>query len=227
MKSDQSIIKVSALTKIYDNDVRVKALDNVTFSVKDGDFLAINGASGSGKSTLLSLIGTLDIPTSGNIEIFGVNTNTLKGDKLANFRLKNIGFIFQSFHLVPALTALENVMIPLIPFKRGISFNLQARAKDLLIEMGLGTRLMHLPSQLSGGEQQRVAIARALVNFPKIILADEPTGNLDSVNGQKIFSILKKLCQETKLTVLMVTHNKNLAEQSTRMIWLKDGKIVS
>ncbi len=219
------IVTTENLTKVYGDGAEARALDGVSLEVGDGEFLAIIGPSGSGKTTLLNLIGTLDHPTSGRVVVDGVDINTLRGNALADFRRQKIGFIFQLFNLVPMLTALENVMLPLLPYRRGLSFNLKERAQELLGVVGLGERLHRLPGQLSGGEQQRVAIARALVNHPKVILADEPTGNVDSKAGQEIVDLLRRLNRELGLTVVLVTHDVALAAQADRMVHLHDGKL--
>jgi ABC-type lipoprotein export system ATPase subunit len=219
------IVTTENLTKVYGDGAEARALDGVSLKVGDGEFLAITGPSGSGKTTLLNLIGTLDRPTSGRVVVDGADVNTLRGDALADFRRQKIGFIFQLFNLVPMLTALENVMLPLLPYRRGLSFNLKERAQELLEVVGLGERLHHLPGQLSGGEQQRVAIARALVNHPKVILADEPTGNVDSKAGQEIVDLLRRLNRELGLTVVLVTHDAALATQADRMVALRDGRL--
>jgi ABC-type lipoprotein export system ATPase subunit len=219
------IVTTENLTKVYGDGAEARALDGVSLEVGDGEFLAITGPSGSGKTTLLNLIGTLDRPTSGRVVVDGADVNTLRGDALADFRRQKIGFIFQLFNLVPMLTALENVMLPLLPYRRGLSFNLKERAQELLGVVGLGGRLHRLPGHLSGGEQQRVAIARALVNHPKVILADEPTGNVDSKAGQEIVDLLRRLNQELGLTVVLVTHDAALATQADRMVALRDGRL--
>lgn len=220
------MIATENLTKIYTDGAPVQALDNVTLEIAAGEFVAITGPSGSGKSTLLNLIGTLDRPTSGRVVVDGVDVSTLRGNALADFRRERIGFVFQMFHLVPTLTALENVMLPLIPYRRGLKFRLEERARELLEAMGLGDRLHHLPGQLSGGEQQRVAIARALINTPKVILADEPTGNLDSRAGAEIVALLRQLNREQEVTVLVATHNETVAQAADRVIRLRDGRVV-
>lgn len=219
------MIRTQNLTKIYTDGAPVRALDGVNLEIAAGEFVAITGPSGSGKSTLLNLIGTLDRPTSGRVVVDGVDVSTLRGDALADFRRERIGFVFQMFHLVPTLTALENVMLPLVPYRRGLKFRLEGRAKELLEVIGLGDRLHHLPGQLSGGEQQRVAIARALINTPKVILADEPTGNLDSKAGAEIVALLRTLNRERGITVLVATHNATVAEQADRTIRLRDGRV--
>lgn len=220
------MITTKNLTKIYTHGAPVRALDEVTLEIAAGEFVALTGPSGSGKSTLLNLIGTLDRPTSGQVVVDGVDVGILRGDALADFRRERIGFVFQMFHLVPTLTALENVMLPLLPYRRGLKFRLEERARELLEAVGLGDRLHHLPGQLSGGEQQRVAIARALINTPKVILADEPTGNLDSQAGAEIVALLRQLNREQGMTVLVATHNQAVAQAADRTIRLRDGRVV-
>lgn len=220
------MITTKNLTKIYTHGAPVHALDEVTLEIAAGEFVALTGPSGSGKSTLLNLIGTLDRPTSGQVVVDGVDVGILRGDALADFRRERIGFVFQMFHLVPTLTALENVMLPLLPYRRGLKFRLEERARELLEAVGLGDRLHHLPGQLSGGEQQRVAIARALINTPKVILADEPTGNLDSQAGAEIVALLRQLNREQGMTVLVATHNQAVAQAADRTIRLRDGRVV-
>ncbi len=221
------LIQVERLSKAYENTTKVWALSEVSFDVQYGEFLSIMGPSGSGKTTLLNLLGALDKPTSGRVLFSGQDTADLRGDQLADFRRENIGFIFQLFHLLPELTALENVMLPLMPLRRHLPYSLDAHAMDLLKMVGLAERAGHLPGQLSGGEQQRVAIARALINRPKVLLADEPTGNLDTQSGQHIMDLLLQLNQRIGLTVLMATHNPELAAQTHRIIELKDGHLVT
>jgi macrolide transport system ATP-binding/permease protein len=221
--NNQPIIRVENLSKIYGNGTAVHALKDVSLAVSSGEVLAIQGPSGSGKSTLLNLIGTLDQPTSGRIVVDGMDVTTLRGNALADFRREKIGFVFQLFNLAPALNALENVMLPLIPYRRGLGFNLRQRAQELLQSMGLGDRLDHLPGQLSGGEQQRVAIARALINSPKLILADEPTGNLDTKSGQEILALLRRLNRQEGITLVLVTHDTAVAAEADRIIQLQDG----
>ena len=199
-------------------------LSDVSVEIPDGQFVALTGASGSGKSTLLGLPAGLDSPSKGSITIDGDEITTMSEDGLAELRSQKVGFIFQSFHLIPSLTALENVMIPLEI--RGAN-DARQRAESLLNEVGLTDRGHHYPSELSGGEQQRVAIARAFVNRPKILLADEPTGNLDSKNGQHIFDLMTDLHKQNDVTLVMVTHDQALAAKAQRQIVLKDGKVVS
>ncbi|MEJ5309414.1 MAG: ABC transporter ATP-binding protein [Anaerolineae bacterium] len=223
---DRPIISVRNLTKSYNRGI-IQALMTVSFDVFVGEFVAIVGPSGSGKSTLLNLIGTLDTPTDGDITIQGQALAQLQGDALADFRRAKIGFIFQAFHLIPTLTALENVMMPLLPYRRQCDFNLKKRAADLLDRVGLSHRQYHIPAQLSGGEQQRVAIARALINSPAILLADEPTGNLDSQTGLEIITLLQTLNTEQHLSILIATHDNAVTCHATRMIALKDGRLTN
>ena len=220
------MIATKGLTKIYGDGTEVRALHDVSLTVNSGEFVAIMGPSGSGKSTLLNLIGTLDSPTSGIVRVNNVDVGTLSGNALADFRRQTIGFIFQLFNLIPTLTALENVMLPLIPYQRRLPFKLQERARELLEAVGLGQRLSHLPGQLSGGEQQRVAIARALVNEPRIILADEPTGNVDTKASDEVMELLKRVQEEWDQTVVVVTHSPRVAAYADRAYFLKDGSIV-
>jgi len=199
-------------------------LNDVSFDIENGEFVAITGASGSGKSTMLGLIAGLDAPSSGAIVIDGSDVTKMNEDDLASLRSTKIGFVFQSFHLIPSLTALENVMIPMEI--AGVA-NARARAIELLNSVDLGNRGHHYPTELSGGEQQRVAIARAFANEPKILLADEPTGNLDSKNGEHIFELMTNLHKEKNVTLMLVTHDQNLANRAQRRIVLKDGMVVS
>ncbi|MBS7620824.1 ABC transporter ATP-binding protein [Candidatus Bathyarchaeota archaeon] len=219
------ILDVRNVKKSYRmGKVTVEALRGVSFSVKEGEFLAVLGPSGSGKSTLLHLIGCLDRPDEGEIVIEGRNVLMLSDDELADLRLKRIGFVFQFFNLLPRLTALENVKLPLM--LAGVSDNeSREKATKLLVLVGLGERLSHRPSELSGGEQQRVAIARALINDPKLVLADEPTGNLDTKSGWEIVNLMRKLNEEMRQTFIVVTHDPQIAEVADRIIYLKDGLI--
>jgi putative ABC transport system ATP-binding protein len=198
-------------------------LDDVTINIPDGQFVAVTGASGSGKSTLLGLIAGLDAPTSGRIVVDGSEVTAMSEDALAALRSEKIGFVFQSFHLIPSLTAYENIVIPMEILGAD---NAEQRAERLIDAVGLTERGHHYPSELSGGEQQRVAIARAFANRPKILLADEPTGNLDSKNGQHIFDLMKDLHRQNGITLVLVTHDDSLARQAERQIILKDGRVV-
>lgn len=220
------MIQVIDVNKIYNNGAAVYALEGVTLQIEKGEFLALVGPSGSGKTTLLNLLGTLDRPTSGKIVIDGTDTGALHGDGLADFRRSTIGFVFQMFNLIPTLTALDNVMMPLLPYRRSLNFTLKARAKELLSRVDLENRSHHLPGQLSGGEMQRVAIARALINYPRLILADEPTGNLDSKAGEGVVNLLQCLVREQGLTIVLATHNTEIAAGADRVIRLQDGKLV-
>ena len=199
-------------------------LDDVSFTIPDGEFVAVTGASGSGKSTLLGLIAGLDAPSSGAITIDGDDVTTMSEDELAILRSGKIGFVFQSFHLIPSLTAFENVLIPMeiIGLKEA-----KSRAAQLLEQVDLTNRGHHYPTELSGGEQQRIAIARAFANNPTILLADEPTGNLDSKNGQHIFDLMTELHKQNNVTLVLVTHDQLLADKAQRQIRLIDGRILS
>ncbi|MEA3440011.1 MAG: ABC transporter ATP-binding protein [Chloroflexota bacterium] len=226
MEKVKSVVYAETLTKVFQNGADVLALNNVSLKVAEGEFLAVTGPSGSGKTTLLNLIGTLDVPTEGRIVVNDIDTGTLKGNALADFRRENIGFVFQFFNLVPVLTALENVMLPLLPYQRRLDFDLEAQARDLLTAVSLESRMHHLPSQLSGGEQQRTAIARALVNTPKVVLADEPTGNVDSQAGKEIILLLRQLNLDRRVTVILVTHNEVISQEADRVVRLRDGSVV-
>lgn len=204
--------------------VETHALQDIDVTLEAGDFISIIGPSGSGKSTLLSLIGTLDRPTSGELHYDGKPINKLNSKELSDFRFENIGFIFQQFHLIPTLTALENVMAPL--FGRKVPYDKKERAEQLLAQVGLADKAGSLPSQLSGGQQQRVAVARALVHEPKWLFADEPTGNLDTDTGEIIFNLLRSLNEEKGCGVLFVTHDPALAERANRTIEMRDGVII-
>lgn len=219
-----ALVKLSKVNKIYwSGEISFQALKNINIDVKKGDFVAVIGASGSGKSTLMNIIGLLDKPTSGTYELDGQDTSKLEEDRLAGIRNKKIGFVFQSFNLLPRTTALDNVAMPLI--YAGVSRQERnEKAEKALGQVGLSDKLKSHPNQLSSGQQQRVAIARALVNDPEIILADEPTGNLDSKSGKEIMVIFKKLNKEGK-TIIMITHEVSIAKFAKRVIRLKDGKI--
>ena len=220
-----SVISINNITKTYEGPPPVKALDGVTLEVQKGDFVAIVGQSGSGKSTLLNMIGLLDSVTEGTIDIEGKNISELSDNELSKFRGEKIGFIFQSFFLLPGLTAQENVAEGLL--YQGISRTERLEsATKVLEQVGLGDRTTHLPRELSGGQQQRVAIARALVQDPAFVLADEPTGNLDKESGLNILNILKELNNQGK-TVIMITHNQEHADMFKKVIKLVDGKVVT
>ncbi|MCA9925508.1 MAG: ABC transporter ATP-binding protein [Anaerolineales bacterium] len=221
-----SFIRIQTLKRHYQlGTQKVRALDGVDLTIDNGEFMGIVGPSGSGKSTLLYLLGGLDQPTSGHIWIEGQDIVKLDEDGLARFRQKMIGFVFQSFNLISTMTAVQNVEFPMI-FARVPPKERHERARHMLELVGLGDRLHHKPTELSGGQQQRVSIARSLVNNPAIILADEPTGNLDSKSGQDIINILHQLNQEEARTVIMVTHDESLLNVTTRHINLLDGRIL-
>ena len=220
------LYRVNDLSKHYkQGSALIKAVDEISLDVRSGEFLVIEGASGSGKSTLLQLMGALDRPTSGTVAFEGQDLADLKDKELADLRLRAFGFVFQQFNLIPTLTALENVEAPLAP-RHMSSADRRARSSALLERVGLGDRAGHLPSQLSGGEQQRVAIARALANEPRVILADEPTGNLDSRTGEEIVRLLADLSETEGRTVILVTHDRAVAEVGGRRLWMRDGAFV-
>jgi len=198
-----------------------RVLHSINVDVPDGEFLSITGRSGSGKSTLLYIMSTIDYPTDGTLEIDGLNPKMTNSKKLHEFRGRNIGFIFQFHYLLAELTAMENILLPAMNF--GMDKELRSRAKQLLIDLDIGSEANKLPGQMSGGQQQRVAIARALIMSPKYIFADEPTGNLDLENGQKVMQILKQINQEYKTTIVLVTHEPDYAQVATREIILSDG----
>ena len=218
------ILKVENLTKIYGKgDTKVVALDNVSFSVEKGEFVAIVGASGSGKSTLLHLMGGVDRPTSGSVYIDGKNIYKYTDDELAIFRRRQIGLIYQFYNLIPILNVEENITLPLDLDNRKVA---KQRLENLLKLLGLDKRRYHLPNQLSGGQQQRTSIGRAMITSPAIILADEPTGNLDSKASDEIVELLKKSNKDFKQTIIMITHNMDIAKEADRIIKIEDGKIV-
>lgn len=219
------MIELKNVTKVVRSGTEdLTILDDVSVEIPDGEFVAVTGASGSGKSTLLGLIAGLDAPTGGAIRIDGDTINEMSEDRLAQIRSEKIGFIFQSFHLIPSLTAFENILIPMEIL--GIK-DAKERARNLLESVELINRGHHYPTELSGGEQQRIAIARAFANQPKILLADEPTGNLDSRNGSHIFDLMTELHSQNNVTLVLVTHDNFLAERAERRIVLKDGRVLS
>jgi putative ABC transport system ATP-binding protein len=223
---EKDIIRIVNLSKTYKvGEVEVPALKSIDLNINEGEFVAIMGASGSGKSTLMNLIGCLDEPTTGEYFLDGVNTNSLSKNEYAKIRNQKIGFVFQGFNLLARTNALENVELPLMYDRYQRIKNPAKKAVEVLERVGLGDRIHHEPNQLSGGQQQRVAIARALVNEPSLILADEPTGNLDSKISVEVFSLFQKLNEEG-ITIVLVTHERDFAKFAKRIVELKDGRII-
>ena len=221
-----AMIKLTGINKIYrTNEIETLALENVNLDVAKGEFVSIMGPSGCGKSTLLNIMGLMDAPSSGKIEINGTSVESMKDKELAAFRNKTLGFVFQSFHLINSLNVIDNVELPLLYGKMAAKERTRL-AKEVLDRVGLSHRMRHMPTQLSGGQCQRVAIARAIVGNPEIILADEPTGNLDSKMGAEVMELLHKLNKEDGRTIVMVTHNEEQAKQTSRTIRFFDGRQV-
>ncbi len=221
------MIKLTGVNKIYRTDeIETQALENVNLSVEKGDFLSIMGPSGCGKSTLLNIMGLLDTPTSGTVEIAGTDTTGMKDKQLAAFRNHNLGFVFQSFHLINTLNVIDNVELPLL-YRRMSAKERHRLAEEVLAKVGMTHRMRHMPTQLSGGQCQRVAIARAIIGNPEIILADEPTGNLDSKMGAEVMQILQQLNTEDGRTIVMVTHNEDQAKLTKRIVKFFDGRQIS
>ena len=221
-----AMIKLTGINKIYrTNEIETLALENVNLDVAKGEFVSIMGPSGCGKSTLLNIMGLLDAPSSGKIEINGTSVESMKDKELAAFRNKILGFVFQSFHLINSLNVIDNVELPLL-YRKMAAKERTRLAKEVLDRVGLSHRMRHMPTQLSGGQCQRVAIARAIVGNPEIILADEPTGNLDSKMGAEVMELLHKLNKEDGRTIVMVTHNEEQAKQTSRTIRFFDGRQV-
>ena len=221
-----AMIKLTGINKIYrTNEIETLALENVNLDVIKGEFVSIMGPSGCGKSTLLNIMGLLDAPSSGKIEINGTSVESMKDKELAAFRNKTLGFVFQSFHLINSLNVIDNVELPLL-YRKMAAKERTRLAKEVLDRVGLSHRMRHMPTQLSGGQCQRVAIARAIVGNPEIILADEPTGNLDSKMGAEVMELLHKLNKEDGRTIVMVTHNEKQAKQTSRTIRFFDGRQV-
>lgn len=223
-----AIIELKNISKVFrTKDVETTALENVNLEVEKGEFVSIMGPSGCGKSTLLNIIGLLSTPTTGSVKILGTDCNKMADTELARFRNKNLGFVFQSFHLIPSLSVAANVELPL-GYRSGLSASQRReRVEEVLRRLEMSHRIKHLPSQLSGGQCQRVAIARAIVGAPSIILADEPTGNLDSRMGAEVMTLLHRLNKEDGITIVMVTHNEAQAEQTDRIIRFFDGRVIS
>jgi len=225
--SHKPVIELKNVRKVYQmGDVSLEVLKGVNLQVFPGEFVVIVGPSGSGKSTLMNQVGILDTPTSGSILLDGIDISTLKESDLAQLRGRKIGFIFQQFNLISTLTALENVILPSI-FQNSPEDVRLKKATELLALVGLADRVNHRPTELSGGQQQRVAIARSLINDPEIILADEPTGNLDSKSGQQVMDMLEKLHKEQKKTVILITHDVELVRYAEKEVYLKDGEVVN
>jgi ABC-type lipoprotein export system ATPase subunit len=218
---DKAIVLQSVTKKYRTQTGELAVLSDVNLTLDQGDALALVGASGAGKSTLLSIIAGLERPSSGTVITAGIDLGKVRAKELAAFRFRHIGFIFQQYHLIPTLTAIENVMLPCVPWK--VDYNPRQRAAELLDLVGLGSRKDHLPAQLSGGEQQRVCIARALINRPSLLLADEPTGNLDDESATEVFQLIRTLSEEFQMALLMVTHDMNLARTFERVVRLKQG----
>jgi putative ABC transport system ATP-binding protein len=223
------MLQLTNVSKIYHvGDESIPALKNINLEIDDGEFVAIEGPSGSGKSTLLHLIGGLDTPTSGEIKVNRKIINGLKDRELSKYRNREIGFVFQDFQLQPGLNVLENVEVPLMfaTGRKRREATIEKKSRELLKNVGLEDRLAHRPTEISGGQKQRAAIARALVNKPKILLADEPTGNLDSVTGRAIIGLLRHLHAKEKTTMVIVTHDRDIAKYADRMIHIRDGQII-
>ena len=222
-----TVVRATEITKEFrTGKVVVHALRGVSLEIEAGEMVAIVGPSGSGKSTLLGLLGGLDTPTSGRVEVDSLDITDMNESQLADVRSAKIGFVFQTFNLIPTLTALENVALPAQFARSRSKVKPTRRARELLTTVGLGDRLKHRPAELSGGEQQRVALARAMVNQPALILADEPTGNLDSATGEEVLRLLRRLCDESGQTVIVVTHDPRVAAYADRVAFLQDGRIV-
>ncbi len=222
------MIKLENVTKTFQiGDEKVTAVKNISLTIKDKEFIGIMGSSGSGKSSLMHIIGLLDQPTSGKIIIDGKDVSRLSDDELSKIRSRTVGFVFQSFNLISRFTVMENVLLPVNYVKEKLDYDPKVRAEDLLTRFGIFERRNFFPNKISGGQQQRVAIARALILNPKIILADEPTGNLDSKTGDEIIKILSSLNEDFGVTVVLVTHEHDIAAKAKRIIYIKDGEIVN
>ncbi len=220
-----NILELKDINKIYGKDVQTQVLYDINLSFGDGTFNSVIGQSGSGKSTLLNIMGTLDQPTSGEVTIAGTKVNTMKGNPLADLRNRTIGFVFQFHYLLPEFTALENVLMPFRIQNGKVTKEVKERAEELMKLVGLEKVKNNPANRMSGGQQQRTAIARSLINNPKIILADEPTGNLDSESTENIYELLRKINEERKTTFIIITHDRRIAEKADRIIEIKDGRI--
>ena len=219
----ETMIKLENVTKIFrTNEIETLALENLNLEVEKGEFLSIMGPSGCGKSTLLNIMGLLDVPTSGTVQVAGTDTHNMNDREMAAFRNKTLGFVFQSFHLINSLNVLDNVELPLL-YRNVSAKERRERAEEVLHKVGMTHRMRHMPTQLSGGQCQRVAIARAIIGNPEIILADEPTGNLDSKMGTEVMDLLRQLNREDGRTIVMVTHNNDQAKLTSRTIRMFDG----
>lgn len=217
-------LEAISISKIFDNGrIYCKALDDISIAIEEGEFVVITGASGSGKSTLLNILGGLDFPTQGCVWINGVNIVELSEEERTEFRLHNIGFVFQNYNLLPMINAFENITLPAKLMRRKIEIN---QVETLAKKLGIDNKLYYKPTELSGGQQQRVAIARALYTKPQILLADEPTGNLDTKSGMETIRIMKRMCDEYKQTMIIVTHDEKVAKVADRIIKMEDGKLV-
>ncbi len=220
------MLLIEKLTKTYSDGMVTHALNDISMRVERGEFVIISGPSGSGKTTLLNMIGAMDTPSSGKITYDGVEISSLSENELAAFRRNHIGFVFQLFNLLPHLSVIENVILPLAPYQKKLNFRLEEKALELLRVVGLEKKVNQFPNQLSGGEQQRVAIARALINTPKLLLADEPTGNLDSKSGLAILQLMAELNKNYHTTLILVTHNSDYASWANRSLTMVDGKLI-
>lgn len=227
-RGKSSMIKLKDVTKKYilDEETVFYALKNVSLEIKEGEFVSIIGPSGCGKSTLMHIIGLLDKPSSGQVVINNKDISGLNDDKISKLRNEFVGFVFQQFNLINKLTVLENVILPTVYTKDHLEFDPEEKAKSLLKNFGLGEKAYSFPNKLSGGQQQRVAIARALIMDPKLILADEPTGNLDSKSGEIVLSLINNLYKKEKITIVLVTHDMTVASQAKRIIKIKDGEVI-
>lgn len=224
---DNDILRLNNVTKIYGSEIKTQVLFDINLDIRQNSFNSIIGASGSGKSTLLNILGTLDLPTQGKIFIDGIRTDQMKKNELAKLRNQTLGFIFQFHYLLPEFTALENVLMPYYIKQKKIDASLEKKANELLNLVGLGKVKNNLASNMSGGQQQRTAIARALINNPKIVLADEPTGNLDSESTEVIYALLRDINIKFGTTFVIITHDRRIAEKTDRIIEIKDGRIHS